>query len=743
MERSETKSEFESEMFLSAEDRARVKAERDRVLAGADEARTALNVREKKGALSMTGIFCGFLPQAARAAATASAGQGGGGGGAAKKDPPKTMKIILVDVADLASVKVAGYNYEIISPTEIALPAHDSKLIKAAGTTLTAAVQAVALAKNAGPGPTPEQLEALATAQADVERAAKPVAHVPAKQGQMTLISWFASGKSAADLKPGCIVKLMGVEGDASYGATNGQLYLKLKCDTPLVVGTGDSAFVSFGNYMDIFQQPVRQLPPGWTGGEKYGESMVMLFSDYVRSEQDTQEGRGPVAQRMLVNSQHEKDWQFGKDTEEKKMIAVYTMYQKQDASVPGFPANTFTITATIMDGDWSPEGQSTKNTLRAGLGFTRADIFAKIMCANPVPALMTCSTNMEKTMQQRNAGNEHVVATWGDNVKFLLREYLLSNCPRVSWKYLRKVFQIKPATLPDEAVSISKDDPSRPCQLNRHNQNNQYVMINDKVLNISSYTGNLWNLAEQGCEWRVMTSSMLDPDQRAQLASMSTDDAEKVLDNSSEAPFLLPGEGLIKVYYAVIPMSADEAAKTDAACNSWKARRATQLARKEAAANMVICQDEEDQEQDQMQEEQEEPSTGKRERPEVTSTAAAASAASAAPAVQKKIKPEPEPTHEQIGDDEMAAIAAAEEAAYAAAAEAAEQKVASKPAKRERPVAAAAADQQTDQAAPVAVVVKKKAKVAPSVPVSPSHVAATPKKTVKKAAAGETAKVK
>lgn len=474
-------------MYLNAEARAALKADRDRVLAKAEEDRTALNVREKSGAVSLTGIFIGFLPERARAAATAAAGQGGGGG-ATKKDPPKTMKIIMVDVSDLAAVKVDGYNYDIVSPTEIALPAYDGKLIKAAETTLIAARQAISQAKNAGQEVTEEQKETLATAEADFERAKHPATRVHIRQGEQTLVSWFAKGSAAADLKPGCVVKLRGVEGDASYGNTDGKLYLKVKCDTPLPMGIGDSPFVAFGAYMDLFQQPVRQLPPTPLANPKYGETMVLFFCDYVRSAQDAADGRGPVVRRMLANSQNEKDWQWGKDgkdAEEKKLIGVWTMIQQQDASMPGYPANTFTITATIMDGDWTPAGQASKNALRAGLGFVKADTFAKIMAANPIPALITCSVNTEKTMQQRNAGNEHVVAMWGDNPKFMLRQYLLTNCARVSWPYIRKVFQIKPPTLADEAVSLSRDDPQRPCQLNRYNlisKDGRYVFVNDKV---------------------------------------------------------------------------------------------------------------------------------------------------------------------------------------------------------------------------------------------------------------------
>ncbi len=67
-------------------------------------------------------------------------------------------------------------------------------------------------------------------------------------------------------------------------------------------------------------------------------------------------------------------------------------------------------------------------------------------------------------------------------------------------------------------------------------------------MVNISLYTGNLWDLAQQGCEWRVMTSSNLEMDQRVFLSTLATDEAEKVLNGSADAQLILPGEGIIKV---------------------------------------------------------------------------------------------------------------------------------------------------------------------------------------------------
>lgn len=54
--------------------------------------------------------------------------------------------------------------------------------------------------------------------------------------------------------------------------------------------------------------------------------------------------------------------------------------------------------------------------------------------------------------------------------------------------------------------------------------------------------------MAQQGCQWRVMTSSDLDVDQRALLASLPTDEAEKVINNAADAQLILPGESIIKV---------------------------------------------------------------------------------------------------------------------------------------------------------------------------------------------------
>ena len=185
------------------------------------------------------------------------------------------------------------------------------------------------------------------------------------------------------------------------------------------------------------------------------------------------------------------------------------------------------------------------------------------------------------------------------------------------------------------------------------------------------------------------MTSSDIDVDQRAFLASLSTDDAEKVINNSADAQLALPGEAIIKVqgpqgrqalslfsnccaiaqvFFAVMPMSDDEIAAQTAVCASWRIRRAAQATRREAVANMVIVPpdgDEDgpmDMDMDIGHGEEAESNVKK---PRQAGSSDGATLTQTAAGTQGTL-PMPQLSQDDnfLGDDEMAAIAAAEDAA-------------------------------------------------------------------------------
>jgi hypothetical protein len=183
-----------------------------------------------------------------------------------------------------------------------------------------------------------------------------------------------------------------------------GEYSLQLGCGEPVATTSECSPYVTLFSMTDLHQQPVHLLDPAL----KYGETMVLLFADYMRSEEDEQFHRGCVEQKFLSNSVIEKDYKITKEKEQDRLKATYRLWQKQDGSIPGFPAGDYEIMAVFLEGDWSQEGQA-KNTLRKGFGINNPAQFAAIMCANSIPAIIACSPNVTDSAKQ-NAGRDHRV---------------------------------------------------------------------------------------------------------------------------------------------------------------------------------------------------------------------------------------------------------------------------------------------------------------------------------------------
>lgn len=264
--------------------------------------------------------------------------------------------------------------------------------------------------------------------------------------------------------------------------------------------------------------------------------------------------------------------------------MGKWEMMQKQDGSVPGYPAGDFLITATIIEGEWNET--SKQIALRQGFGFVDTNIWTKVMSANPVPGLIQCSVNNEKTVDEARKGNPHIIACWANEPSFMLRDYLLKNSPRVSWAYVRKNMGIKQNTL-DEDAAIQRDNPNRQCLLNRRNlmlKDNQMMLINDKVVSITNYSGNIYDFERQGAEWRVMISAPLDQHDRWQLGALPTAEAEKVLQGISDV-MTIPTDGLVRIFFAVMPRTEAELVEIEEACNSWKTERDEIDAKKAASA--------------------------------------------------------------------------------------------------------------------------------------------------------------
>lgn len=475
----------------------------------AQVAEQAKQVREEAGLKSGNGVSLVVLHNHTK---TKDASEGG-------KAPPSTL---IGKVTGIKTLARAGTNdhYRVDAPDTIALPCFDKKAIKTAKD---------ALAKAKGEEAVNKASEALIEAQ-------KPLDWYPIKDGDMVYIQTFE--KAALDRIGDLFkVKCIGVGGE--YSTYNGKIYNRLSCQSVMPLGAGEPVYTSLSKTVNLNQQPVRL--PAELGKS---ESHLIFFCDYMR-ENPTE---GPVVQRFVSNSTDEKDYHYAKEGEAPKCKMTLTLWQKQESS-PGYPGGDYYMTALILDDE-----KDKRTLLRKTFGINDALKFSKIMAANPVPALSFCSLNVDSTASQnmgRNpATDSGTLVMWGNKTKFFLREYLLQNCPQVSFTWVKTQLGVD-ADAEDRYATVLHDNPNNICRLNQSNlvsKGNRYIFINDMVVNASNFSGNLSHLKDQGCEWRVMHSRVSDPQNRAQEAQMSFADAEKML---SSIP--------IYVIYAVVPFPAQE----------------------------------------------------------------------------------------------------------------------------------------------------------------------------------------
>jgi hypothetical protein len=315
-------------------------------------------------------------------------------------------------------------------------------------------------------------------AEANLQSASTIVDWFHVRDGEPTRVKTFEQG-AARGLKPLDKVNLAGVEADASM--YEGRFSVTLSCSQPVSCASDQSPYVTLMGMTDLEQQAVCLPDPSL----QYGPTRLLLFSNYERSAEDVELGRGCVELKKLDNSTDEKDYKIVKDKEEDRLKATYRLWQRQDGTLEGHPKGDYSILAVFLEGGWSQEEQMTRNTLRKGFGINKASKFAPIMANNNIPAVIACSLNVKDSAKQ-NAGRNHrtdngTLVCWGNAAYFCLREYLLTQCAQVSLNYVRRLFNLPP----DGLVYLQNEDPERPCQLNRSNlikKGNQFILQGNKV---------------------------------------------------------------------------------------------------------------------------------------------------------------------------------------------------------------------------------------------------------------------
>jgi hypothetical protein len=541
-----------------------------------DMARKMSAARSKPGCITLPVIFCNRRASGKKGAAqTAAAGQGGGGD---KKDPPEVIDVFPI-VSGLAAHKIPGLEYEIISPTSIKIPARNTTRITAARKALEAAVTDADIL----------------TCKAELKEAQAIMGWFVIEQGKAVSLKTFER-QAAKDLTPLYTAQLAAVEAVyQKFTSKKDQKVverIELQCGLPVPLECPYSPMVMLLDILDLHQLPV-QLP---RDDEPYPGAMIAYFKDYQRSIEDEDNGRGCVVQKMFNNDIRESDYEYvpTKKDEPHLLKMTYRMGQDQEAA-PGYPVSgVFGIQARFIEGGQAD--QKDRVLLRTAFGINNPKTWAALMPVNHVPAIIAGSISAKET-QQNNPGRDFrkdfgTVCFFGNAMYVELREYLLEQCPQVSLAWVLRKLRIK-GSANDDFIRFECNDPDYPCLLNKantvHNKMDRtYQLVGGRVVNVEEFNGDIKGLMASSptpCEFRVMHSTYLKPDERRRLATLDMPAAEKCLSMSDDALIRLD-QPLTTVIYLVATMSEEEKEANAKAAVKWLERRKAEQAAAEAAKN-------------------------------------------------------------------------------------------------------------------------------------------------------------
>jgi len=593
----ENKIKYEKMRVMQAEQRKKLQEEARR---NAVKTRELSQAKGKPGAPSVVGIVLTAWQKKDDGKSAAAAGQAG----KKKKDSPANM-VLIPSVTKLASSKAPGMEYTIINGKTIGIPSTCADDRKKAYEMLD---EANKLAKD-----TTESEAALKKAKEAIKKADRVVEYVPITDGEPCTLKTFATA-TALGLGSMQLVQCVSVE--ASYSVFEGRARSELMCSTVVPLDKDAPPYLSLSSVVDLQQIPV-QLPDL---NNTWGPTLLFYFADYARDPEEEAMGRGCVEFKFLTNSIERGDYKIVSKKEDTptRLKHVYNMSQKQDGSNPKYPvAGLFGVQALFIEG--FPSDTTDKIVLRRAFGINDPDIYGAIMAANNVPAIIAGSVNMKDCVKV-NPGANHTrdigtIPIWGNAAHFLLRPYLLQQCPRVEMDWVCRRLKIRPdsgttqanvwAKATDAKVRLDRYNPKNPCKLNDANihfdeATSVRTLVGDKVINVGEFTGDLHDImrrCDTPCEFRVMHSSPLEPEQRATLANMSTAQAEKVLSCADDAEIALKQEGsdgnggIICIIYLVATMSADEQQQYVEADGKWRVRHEASLIAAAEAAEQAHAQ--------------------------------------------------------------------------------------------------------------------------------------------------------
>ena len=460
------------------------------------EKRAETSGKPKDGSVTISGFFGKLQPEL-------KSKKAGG------KPPPRRCDIVIRDIEKLAK-NTESKDYRVDSPNQISIPLRDQKA-------LTSINKQIKAEKD------PQKLEELTALYKKEYENIK--GYISLYNGKTISVSTFVVG-NLDDIKPYQKITCIQIVGD--YSESNGVVYTGLNCKQVFQLHTDHSVFVRMASAFNLEQLPFNLKD----------ETHLVYFADYHRDHLEDGDSNhlGPVKSQAFVDFS-EDNCRFQREGEPTKMKLDMTLWQKQDTE--GY---------CIMGTLWDQVKDSNLCKINKCFGIDDVTLFGKIMESNKISAIAICSMNHQKTPPNQEKVHDKTVSVYLNEPYFFLREYLLQCGLRISFQLVKELL-CDDKDIPDKQTYIQLDNPEKPCQLNSSNIKKGGILINDKVINVSSYSGKLYDLEQQGVEWRVLHgNSPYNPMERITDGQLAIHQAEEIVRKSQ-----------YKVIYAVIPMSTEE----------------------------------------------------------------------------------------------------------------------------------------------------------------------------------------
>lgn len=460
--------------------------------AQAKEFRESASVKAPEGSISLTCIFSNARPPSQKKMG--------------KKDPPRRFSVIVTGIAKLSQYK-DNPNYRVDGPGVISIPHYNHGLIRS----LKKDIEDKEKKKEEV---SDELRERYTQALNEIKQ------WTQLRDGQSITCATFAKG-NIDTFKNLQIVTLIGFDGDYSE-EHNGNIYVNYNCSKVVPKAATAPAYVELSRLINLDSQTVIEFP---APEEQYGKQHLLYFRDYF-SEVKPDDGSLLVTQRRYTIDSDPSKFKVKKDDVEKIHFPM-TIFQKQSDGID------YWVNAMIFDQD----------TLNQAFGIPDKDTYSKIMPNHPVPLVAVCSVNLPNTRSFDN-GNPKTkrLSVWVNSPKFFLREYVLGQCPPITYEAAKQLL----CKNPKQHAFVTRSDPGNPSKLNEYNLDKSFKFVNDKIVNVSYFSGDLDDLNNQGCEWRVMLAKYMDDTDRFNAAQLSPEEGTKMVEGTY-------------VIYAVMPFSKSE----------------------------------------------------------------------------------------------------------------------------------------------------------------------------------------